>query len=174
MASCTSGLPMGTSMPFNSITGALVWKSRTGGISSSSPAVANGVVYVGSDGGDGFDGASLFALNASTGALLWDYGIASGVRSTPAVANGMVYVTNNAVLDTFDATTGAHLWQFEAEGPVGNSPAVANGVVYFGSFNSGEVYALNASTGALLWQYAHRGLYIFSGGSEWRGIYWVA
>ena len=33
-----------------------------------------------------------------------------------------------------------------------SSPAVANGVVYVGSYDN-NVYALNASTGALLWQY---------------------
>ena len=37
-------------------------------------------------------------------------------------------------------------------GQVASSPAVANGVVYVGSFD-GNVYALNASTGALLWSY---------------------
>jgi len=51
----------------------------------SSPAVANGVVYVGS-------GSNVYALNASTGALLWTYTTASGVSSSPAVANGAVYV----------------------------------------------------------------------------------
>ena len=34
-----------------------------------------------------------------------------------------------------------------------SSPAVVNGVVYFGS-DDGNVYALNASTGAKLWSYA--------------------
>ena len=48
-----------------------------------SPAVANGVVYVGS--------RNLYALNASTGALLWSY-YTSDVWSSPAVANGVVYV----------------------------------------------------------------------------------
>ena len=52
----------------------------------SSPAVANGVVYVGSDDGN------VYALNASTGAKLWSYTTGSYVDSSPAVANGVVYV----------------------------------------------------------------------------------
>ena len=49
----------------------------------SSPAVANGVVYVGS-----YD-RHVYALNAGTGALLWKYQTGG---SSPAVANGVVYV----------------------------------------------------------------------------------
>ena len=52
----------------------------------SSPAVANGVVYVGSDDGN------VYALNAKTGVKLWSYTTDSNVFSSPAVANGMVYV----------------------------------------------------------------------------------
>jgi outer membrane protein assembly factor BamB len=52
----------------------------------SSPAVANGVVYVGS-----WD-YNIYALNARTGALLWKYTTGNQVNSSPAVANGVVYV----------------------------------------------------------------------------------
>ena len=52
----------------------------------SSPAVANGVVYVGS-----VDG-KLYAYHATTGALLWSATTGSYINSSPAVANGMVYV----------------------------------------------------------------------------------
>ena len=52
----------------------------------SSPAVANGVVYIGS--GD----YNVYALNASTGVKLWSYATGAGVYSSPAVANGVVYV----------------------------------------------------------------------------------
>ena len=43
------------------------WSYTTGNEVNSSPVVANGVTYVGSD--DGY----LYALNASTGALLWSF-----------------------------------------------------------------------------------------------------
>ena len=51
----------------NASTGALLWSYTTGRQCESSPAVANGVVYVGSDDGN------VYALNASTGAKLWSY-----------------------------------------------------------------------------------------------------
>lgn len=52
----------------------------------SSPAVAGGVVYVGSN--DGY----VYALNAGTGRRLWRYRTGLGVYSSPAVSDGAVYV----------------------------------------------------------------------------------
>ena len=51
----------------NASTGAKLWSYTTGGYVDSSPAVANGVVYIGSDDGN------VYALNASTGAKLWSF-----------------------------------------------------------------------------------------------------
>ena len=45
------------------------------------------------------------------------------------------------------AVTGAVKWSYTTGGPVVSSPAVAGGVVYIGS-DDGNVYALNATTGA--------------------------
>ena len=52
----------------------------------SSPAVANGIVYVGADDNN------LYALNASAGTTIWTYGTTGLVDSSPAIANGVVYV----------------------------------------------------------------------------------
>ena len=57
----------------------------------SSPAVANGVVYVGSVDGN------VYALNASTGAKLWSYRNWRRRDSSPAVANGVVYVGSDGL-----------------------------------------------------------------------------
>jgi outer membrane protein assembly factor BamB len=52
----------------------------------SSPALANGVVYIGSE------DDSVYALNAATGAKLWSYKTGNQVFSSPTVVNGVVYV----------------------------------------------------------------------------------
>jgi outer membrane protein assembly factor BamB len=44
------------------------------------------------------------------------------------------------------------LWKYATSFPVYSASAVANGVVYFGSSNQ-TFYALDASSGALLWRY---------------------
>ena len=80
----------------NASTGAELWSYTTaptgGPLGShpvgSSPAVANGVVYV-----EG-EGATLYALNAATGAKLWSYSPEpniNSVTSSPAVVDGVVY-----------------------------------------------------------------------------------
>src|SRR5664280_2620698 len=126
----------------------LHWTFTTGGAVSSSPAVADGVVYVGS-----FDG-NVYALSATTGTLLWKYMTGDIVYSSPAVANGVVYVgSEDNQVYALNASTGVLLWKYATGSSLFSSPAVANGVVYVGSEDN-RVYALNASTGALLWQYA--------------------
>ena len=124
----------------------LKWSYATGGPVYSSPAVANGVVYVGS-------GDDLYALNASTGALLWSYTTGGGVFSSPAVANGVVYVGSNdpnffAVnFFALNASTGAELWSYPIENyGVSSSPAVVKGVVYVGSEFS-YIYAFGLNKG---------------------------
>jgi outer membrane protein assembly factor BamB len=128
----------------------LKWTYRTnsGLIELSSPAVANGVVYVSSWVNN------LYALNASTGAKLWSFATGAQVFSSPAVVNGAVYFgSDDHNVYALNASTGAKLWSFATGLDVSSSPTVANGVVYIGS-DDNNVYALNASTGAKLWSFA--------------------
>ena len=111
-----------------------------GGRVISSPAVVNGVVYVGSEDNN------LYTINATTGTFVWSYPIENRVISSPAVVNGVVDVgSNDNNLYTINATTGAKLWNYTTGSVVDSSPAVANGVVYVGSYD-GNVYALGNST----------------------------
>jgi outer membrane protein assembly factor BamB len=144
----------GNMYALNANTGAQLWSYAIPVVSS--PAVANGVVYVGSE------DHNVYALNASTGAKLWSYTTGYYVDSSPAVVNGVVYVgSEDDNVYALNASTGAKLWSFTTGGMVDSSPAVANGVVYVGS-NDGNVYALNASTGAKLWSYTTGGFYASS------------
>jgi outer membrane protein assembly factor BamB len=117
----------------------------------SSPAVANGVMYVGSVEG------VVYALNASTGAKLWSFATGGEVESSPAIANGVVYVgSDDGNVYALNASSGAKLWSVDINTnfppsafKMPSSPAVLNGVVYVGAGNN--VCALNAGTGAKLW-----------------------
>jgi outer membrane protein assembly factor BamB len=114
----------------------LLWSYATGNSVYSSPAVANGVVYLGS-----YD-HKVYALNASTGAKLWSYATGNVVDSSPAVANGVVYVaSDDGNVYAVKAKTGAKLWSYSTGYAGSSSPAVSNGVVYVGSLD-GNVYAL--------------------------------
>ncbi len=143
-----------------------LWSFPTGSSVGSSPAVANGVVYVGS--GD----HNVYALNATTGAELWSYTTGGPVSSSPAVANGVVYVGSyDHNVYALNATTGAERWSYTTGGVVSSSPAVASGVVYVGS-NDANVYALNATTGAKLWSYT-TGSFVPSSPAVANGVVYV-
>jgi eukaryotic-like serine/threonine-protein kinase len=124
--------------------------AKTGGDNGvgTSPAVVDGVVYVGA-----LD-HNVYALNAANGNKLWNYTTGARLASGPTVVNGVVYIgSEDCNFYALDATKGAKLWNFSTYGyPVSSSPAVVNGAVYVGS-NDGNVYALNAVTGAKLWSY---------------------
>ena len=60
----------------------VLWSYTTGNAVESSPVVAVGVIYVGSDDG------KVYALNAATGALIWSHTIGDKVPSSSA--NGVI------------------------------------------------------------------------------------
>jgi outer membrane protein assembly factor BamB len=126
------------------------WIFTTASDVYSSPAVADGKVYISASDG------RVYCLNAATGALIWSYKTGNDARS-PAVADGRVYVGSwDDKVYCLDAVTGASLWNHTTGGAVVSSPAVADGRVYVGS-QDGKVYCLNAVTGASIWNYATGG-----------------
>ena len=76
-------------MPSMPSAAAPLWISiAIGTFVDSSPAVAEGAVFVGSQNG------KVYALDANTGAVLWStlIGGSSSMEASPAVAGGIVYV----------------------------------------------------------------------------------
>jgi outer membrane protein assembly factor BamB len=147
------------------------WKFQTGGEVVSSPAIVDGVVYVGSNDG------KLYAIDEAKGSLKWKFATGARVSSSPAVADGVVFFGSyDGNFYAVDAATGKAKWKFRNAGerryagthlhgalPVGekmpdpfdvylSSPVVWNGAVYFGS-GDGNVYALDAVSGDLKWKF---------------------
>ncbi len=113
----------------------------TGNDVTSSPAVANGYVYGGSNDN------KLYQLDASNVSnLIAIYTTGGDVTSSPAVANGYVYVgSNDNKLYQLNASNVSQLIASYGTGSsIRSSPAVANGYVYVGS-NDNKLYQLNAS-----------------------------
>src|SRR4051794_32051827 len=101
-----------------------------GGDVFSSPAVADGIVYVSAE------DFGLHAFDAATGEALWSVpAYISAVWSSPAVANGLVYFgTIAGAMFALDAEPQVGLrWAGEVDqrgpGASVSSPAVANGTV---------------------------------------------
>jgi len=149
----------------------LAWKFKTDGPVLSSPVVADGTVYFGSN------DHSVYAVNAADGVKRWQFKTGSRVSSSPAVDSGLVYVGSyDGVLYALDAGTGKERWRFHFGGEhrfIGrhlhgslpaaeampdpfdlflSSPTVAKGVIYVGS-GDGFVYALDAAAGTLRWKF---------------------
>jgi outer membrane protein assembly factor BamB len=128
----SSGTPAGAGGLYavEAASGTQVWLftiSPTGLYGFSTPAVVDGMVYVGS-----LDG-NLYVLDALTGKERWRFRTGISIQSSPAVAGGMVYIgSNDHYLYAVDALTGTVRWLFPTGGFVVSSPAVANGVVYVG------------------------------------------
>ena len=161
----------GVFAPAAASSGQLKWKFHTAGPVLSSPAVVGALLYVGSA------DHNLYAINLADGTQKWKFKTHGRVSSSPAVSGGLVYFGSyDGTFYAVDAASGQEKWKFLAPGerrfaakhlhgaepaeetmpdPFDcylSSPAVWNGTVYFGSGN-GNVYALDAATGALKWKF---------------------
>jgi outer membrane protein assembly factor BamB len=119
----------------------------------SSAAVVGGTVYV------GCRDSHVYALDAATGRKKWDYPTSkSWVNGTPAVRDGMVYVgtSDSSRFMALDARTGRLRFNFDAKAYVFSSAALAGEIAYVGSHN-GRLYAVNAKTGQLAWEFRTEG-----------------
>ena len=96
----------------NASNGVKLWSFTTGKRVSSSPAIANGVVYIGSVNGN------FYALNASTGDKLWSF--ATGAVWIPRLRWRMASSTSAPTdedLYALNASTGAELWSYQFAQP---------------------------------------------------------
>ena len=124
----------------------VTWSSTTGNGVTSSPAVVDGKVFVGSV------DCSVYCLDALTGANKWKYTTGNDVLSSPAVVGGKVYVgSHDGNVYCLDASTGGRIWNYTTGLYVFSSPAVTDSRVYVGSYDC-NVYCLDASTGAQIWK----------------------
>jgi outer membrane protein assembly factor BamB len=166
-----SGIYAGTGIP--KLKG-VKWTFHTRGEVISSPSIAAGVVYIGSNDGN------LYAIDQNTGSQKWAFSTGARITSSPAIANGMVFFSSyDGNFFAVDAVSGQLKWKFRITGerryaathlhgslPAGetmpdpfdlylSSPAIWNGAVYFGS-GDGNIYSLDAATGKLQWKFPTR------------------
>lgn len=126
----------------------LKWKMQTGGaLSLSSPAVSQGVVYIGSHDGN------LYAFKITDGTMLWKKALGDVGFSSPAVTDSTVYIgSGDANVYAIDLATQQINWKVTTGGPVLSSPNIVNGMLYIGSEDK-KVYAIDAQSGKVFWTY---------------------
>jgi outer membrane protein assembly factor BamB len=144
------------------------WTFETDGAVVSSPAIAYGNVYIGSN------DKNLYCLDAQTGTLKWEFKIGTMYRSSPAVKDGKVYIgPDDGTIYCLDAYTGSVEWKYKITDPapqhtlfgVGadfcSSPCIVGNRLYVGHFDN-SVYCLDTNTGAKIWNYTTGKLVIAS------------
>ncbi len=121
------------------------WEFQVPGGIVSSPAIYNGVVYIGSRAN------KIYALDAATGVLRWERLAAGWVDSSPTVVGGVVYVSClGGRLYALDSVTGAVLWISDLGAASVSSPLVLGGKVYVGTGSpENKLKVYDAATGAL-------------------------
>jgi outer membrane protein assembly factor BamB len=140
----------------------LRWKFATGGAVVSSPSIADGIAYFGSQ------DKNIYAVNAQDGSLIWKFATGDRIKSSPAVVDGRVYTgADDGNVYCLDAYNGTQIWKAPAGGAatanfaaaviLRSSPAVEGGKVYVGSLDT-NVYAINADSGNVDWKYKTEGV----------------
>ncbi len=131
--------------------GQRLWQMNSRLHLTSGPAVANGMVYVGSEDGH------VIAVDARNGALRWKASVGSGVFAAPAV-HGKYLVVNclGSKLYALDANSGALLWNYFQQNPFltlrsSSSPQI-NGNMVVAGFPDGELVAFNLRNGTIIWR----------------------
>jgi outer membrane protein assembly factor BamB len=133
-----------------------IWESPMTGatMSDGTPAVADGKVFVGNETAD-----RVVAYDLTSGNRLWvgTARLGGWQDGVPSAAGGRVFIGANNGIIARNADTGAELWSYRSphgslvsSGSTPSAPAIADDVVYMG-FPSGAVAALDARTGAVIW-----------------------
>lgn len=155
-ASDVAGGKMGSLHALDAGDGTLLWSYDHDGHTPSTPTVANGVVYFGSE------DHNVYAVDALDGALLWAYTTGGHVRSQPAVYETTVFVNSqDGYLYALDAVDGTLQWRFQFDEPVSDidslgstpsSPTVGDGAVFIAGSDH-ILRAIEILDGALRWEY---------------------
>jgi outer membrane protein assembly factor BamB len=152
--------PVGTVQSINMESGKVNWTFTGGTIFHTTPAIANGTIYLGNDDGN------LYAINLETGQQKWALKLGGklDLRSIFDQGTGFVFTGDfDGNFYAVDLVTQTLKWSFHYPNPVSEatlmSPAVISGGAVFTGVGinnpsappQGFVYAFNASTGATLW-----------------------
>lgn len=147
-------------------TGEETWATPTDGYLASAPAISGDTVYVATTGGE------VRAIDRRTGEQGWSVDVGHGFRgSSPVVLNGTVYVGSigrkpdvvsgdgagaqyeSPALLALDADTGEESWRYDDVAPrdyIASSPA-SDGERVYCTCSDGNLYALSAGSGAVVW-----------------------
>lgn len=133
------------------------WVHDLGAASLTAPALANGRLFVGTNGSA--TSGSLRCLDSCYGSLLWRRDLPGDVASSPAVAgDAVVFGCSDGKVYCLNTNTGATSWTATYSGPIYSPPSIDDGRVFIGSngtgaANSAKLYCLDLYTGGQYWSF---------------------
>jgi len=155
----------------NANDGSLIWKNYLDyGADWVTPLVYNNVVYMPSAGREAASGG-FNAFNATDGSLVWQFPTLYGIWASPTMdpTGASLFVNGgNPCLDSgggncsgsflkLNPANGSIVWKTQVpdlsgDDDIAATPTYNNGYIYSGVKN-GLFYAVNATTGAIVWKY---------------------
>ena len=153
-------------------TGAGIGKMDFGVSIAGTPVIEHGIMYVAPAGND----ESLVAYDLQNGKILWRARVGD-IESSPLLMDHYLYVaTTSGELSCVRAETGLREWTFtprEQRTPSSRSSPASDGALVVYATQSGRVYAVDKSNGALKWTSATDGNIVtsptLSGGTAYVG-----
>ncbi|MHC4426661.1 MAG: outer membrane protein assembly factor BamB family protein [Planctomycetota bacterium] len=131
----------------------VVWKFKTDDQIKSSPAIVDGLVFIGSS------DANMYAIDLEDGHQVWAYKTPDAIEATPCVAEGSVYVgCSDGFLYALDAKTGSFKWKYETEGEIlgaanwTRSPDGRSLWILVGSYDN-RLHCVDSTSGKAVWTY---------------------
>jgi outer membrane protein assembly factor BamB len=134
----------------DAVTGVPRWKYgvMTQGTVENQPTVSGDRVFAGS--GDG----RLYALSAASGGEYWRYSTTDAIFARPVLAGDRLYVASNGqTMAALDPVSGDPAWEQDLAGPITFQPALAGATLYYVLTSDPHLYAADAGTGKLRWQF---------------------
>jgi len=132
---------------------ALAWKFKTAGQVKSSPAIDDGLVFVGSS------DANIYAIDLANGRQVWAYRTAGAVEASPCVVDGSVFVgSSDNFLYALDAKSGSLKWKYQTDGQIlgaanwTHSPNGQGIWILVGSYDS-KLHCVDSAGGEVMWTY---------------------
>ncbi|MCH8149595.1 MAG: PQQ-binding-like beta-propeller repeat protein [Planctomycetes bacterium] len=142
---------------------AVLWTFETPEPITSTAAIVDGVVYVGSM--DEY----FYALDLMSGKLKWKYKAKGAVQSSPLVVGSLVvFGDEEGVIHALDRAKGEMRWTFVTDGQVISSANFYDGKILVGSYD-GFLYCLAAKDGRLVWKHETDG-YLHGSPSVMNGL----
>ncbi|MDR2412182.1 MAG: PQQ-binding-like beta-propeller repeat protein [Holosporales bacterium] len=138
-------------------TGAILWKTSLTpcgceGNLNGGMAYADGILYIATT------FSEIIACEGATGRLLWRRALESPAAGGLTIAEGRLFVVlSNNTVEVRNLKTGAPLWThkglIEDAKMIGNAACAVDQGVVLVPYASGELFALHAETGSVLWEY---------------------